>query len=93
MSDIKWGMIYAWSQDYTLLLHSEGNKGYAVTLQTLEGLRLSVNKGVLCAGVMSNALMIQSIDLLHYYIETTNTIFYSCFLNLYFGWIKKNFKI
>ena len=62
MSDIKWGMIYAWSQDYTLLLHSEG---YVVTLQTLEGLRLSVNKGVLCAGVMSNALMIQSIDLLH----------------------------
>ena len=64
MSDIKWGMIYAWSQDYTLLPNSEGNQGYVVTLQTLEGLRLSVNKGVLCAGVMSNALMIQSIDLL-----------------------------
>lgn len=45
-------------------LHSLGNKGYAVTLHTLKGLRLSVNKGVLCAGVMSNALMIQSIDLL-----------------------------
>ena len=36
----------------------------AATLKTLKGLRLSVNKGVLCAGVMSNALMIQSIDLL-----------------------------
>ena len=60
MSDIKWGMIYAWSQDYTLLPNSEGYQGYVVTLQTLEGLRLSVNKGVLCAGVMRDALMIQS---------------------------------
>lgn len=47
------------------ITHSYFTRGYAVTLQTLEGLRLSVNKGVLCAGVMSNALMIQSIDLLH----------------------------
>ena len=64
------------------ITHSYFTRGYAVTLQTLEGLRLSVNKGVLCAGVMSNALMIQSIDLLHYYIETRNTIFCGCFLLL-----------
>ena len=47
------------------ITHFYFTRGYTVTLQTLEGRRLSVNKEVLCAGVMSNALMIQSIDLLH----------------------------